>query len=39
MRPIARSAMAKGLKDGTNTMPELAEIIDSSYVFLLETKS
>ncbi|MEJ0038598.1 MAG: hypothetical protein WDO68_21410 [Gammaproteobacteria bacterium] len=35
----ARSAMAKGLKDGTNTLPEFAEIIDNSYVFLLETKS
>jgi hypothetical protein len=35
----ARGAMAKGLKDGTNTLPELAEIIDESYVFLLEAKS
>lgn len=34
----ARKAIAAVLVDGTKTMPELAEVIDASYIFLLEVK-
>ena len=34
----ARRAIAAILIDGTKTMPELAEVIDASYICLLEAK-
>jgi hypothetical protein len=34
----ARQAIAAVLVDGTKSMPELAEVIDANYIFLLEAK-